>query len=161
MWVVDGGGFAACASIQALYVGCTRGYSPTTGESPPPAYHTHIHITHTYTHITHTHTHSGKTVTVMAAPTNVTWYLFRTDIAVPLLDGAAKFAAAALDFYTSYLGVDLPLTKLDLVTREEFDVQSAVLARTRAKLEHLEAQVAELEKALKLGGASGRGSTAP
>ena len=53
------------------------------------------------------------------------------------------------------------LTKLDLVTREEFDVQSAVLARTRAKLEHLEAQVAELEKALKLGGASGGGSTAP
>ena len=44
------------------------------------------------------------------------------------------------------------LTKLDLVTREEFDVQSAVLARTRAKLEHLEVQVAELEKALKLGG---------
>ena len=44
------------------------------------------------------------------------------------------------------------LAKLDLVTREEFEVQSAVLARTRAKLEHLEAQVAELEKALKIGG---------
>ncbi|MER2604009.1 MAG: accessory factor UbiK family protein, partial [Candidatus Competibacter phosphatis] len=35
--------------------------------------------------------------------------------------------------------------KLDLVTREEFDVQQAVLARTRAKLETLEKQVAELE----------------
>lgn len=36
--------------------------------------------------------------------------------------------------------------KLDLVTREEFDVQAAVLARTREKLEALEARVAELEK---------------
>lgn len=35
--------------------------------------------------------------------------------------------------------------KMDLVTREEFDVQSAVLARTREKLEKLEKQVAELE----------------
>jgi ubiquinone biosynthesis accessory factor UbiK len=35
--------------------------------------------------------------------------------------------------------------KMDLVTREEFDVQSAVLARTREKLEKLEKQIAELE----------------
>ena len=35
--------------------------------------------------------------------------------------------------------------KLDLVTREEFEVQQGVLARTRAKLEELEKQVAELE----------------
>ncbi len=35
--------------------------------------------------------------------------------------------------------------KLELVTREEFDVQQAVLARTRAKLEVLEKQVTELE----------------
>ena len=35
--------------------------------------------------------------------------------------------------------------KLDLVTREEFDVQREVLARTRAKLEALEARVTELE----------------
>jgi BMFP domain-containing protein YqiC len=35
--------------------------------------------------------------------------------------------------------------KLELVTREEFEVQQAVLARTRAKLEELEKQVAELE----------------
>jgi hypothetical protein len=40
------------------------------------------------------------------------------------------------------------LNRLDLVTREEFDVQSAVLARTREKLTQLEAQVAELERAL-------------
>ncbi|MBL8484731.1 MAG: accessory factor UbiK family protein [Rhodocyclaceae bacterium] len=38
--------------------------------------------------------------------------------------------------------------KLDLVTREEFDVQREVLARTREKLEALEARVAELEKRL-------------
>ena len=38
------------------------------------------------------------------------------------------------------------LAKLDLVTREEFDVQSRVLARTREKLEQLEQLVADLEK---------------
>lgn len=37
------------------------------------------------------------------------------------------------------------LEKLDLVTRDEFDAQARVLARTRAKLEELEKQVAELE----------------
>jgi BMFP domain-containing protein YqiC len=36
--------------------------------------------------------------------------------------------------------------RLDLVTREEFDVQREVLARTRAKLTELEAKLAELEK---------------
>ena len=38
--------------------------------------------------------------------------------------------------------------RLDLVTREEFDVQRQVLLRTREKLARLEAQVAELERAL-------------
>jgi len=37
------------------------------------------------------------------------------------------------------------LGKLDLVPREEFDVQRAVLLRTREKLEALEKVVAELE----------------
>lgn len=37
------------------------------------------------------------------------------------------------------------LTKLDLVTREEFEVQRAVLLRTREKLEALEAQVRQIE----------------
>ena len=36
--------------------------------------------------------------------------------------------------------------RLDLVTREEFDVQQEVLKRTREKLTALEAKVAELEK---------------
>ena len=37
------------------------------------------------------------------------------------------------------------LGRLDLVTREEFDVQTRLLARTRAKLEALEKAMAELE----------------
>ena len=37
---------------------------------------------------------------------------------------------------------------MDLVSREEFDVQAAVLARTREKLTALEEKVAELERAL-------------
>lgn len=37
--------------------------------------------------------------------------------------------------------------RMDLVSREEFDIQREVLARTRAKLETLEAKVAELERA--------------
>jgi BMFP domain-containing protein YqiC len=37
------------------------------------------------------------------------------------------------------------LSRLDLVTREEFDVQAAVLRRTREKLEALEARLAALE----------------
>lgn len=40
-------------------------------------------------------------------------------------------------------------SRLDLVTREEFDIQAQVLARTRAKLEALEGRVAELEAQLK------------
>jgi len=38
------------------------------------------------------------------------------------------------------------LAKLDLVTRDEFEVQEAVLERTREKLEALEERLAELEK---------------
>jgi ubiquinone biosynthesis accessory factor UbiK len=37
------------------------------------------------------------------------------------------------------------LRHLELVTREEFDVQTQVLARTRARVEELERRVAELE----------------
>lgn len=42
-------------------------------------------------------------------------------------------------------------SKLDLVTREEFDIQTQVLARTREKLEALEKRVAELEVKATLG----------
>ncbi len=37
------------------------------------------------------------------------------------------------------------LSKLDLVTRDEFDAQARVLERTRAQLEVLEARLSELE----------------
>ncbi|MBN0988445.1 MULTISPECIES: accessory factor UbiK family protein [Amphritea] len=36
--------------------------------------------------------------------------------------------------------------RMDLVTREEFDAQSAVLARSRAKLEQLQSELEQLEK---------------
>ena len=38
------------------------------------------------------------------------------------------------------------LAKLDLVTREEFDVQAQVLGRTREKLKELESRIEALEK---------------
>jgi BMFP domain-containing protein YqiC len=37
------------------------------------------------------------------------------------------------------------LAKLDLVTRQEFEVQSSILLRTQSKLSELEARVKELE----------------
>ena len=40
------------------------------------------------------------------------------------------------------------LSRLDFVSREEFDVQSQVLMRTRSKLEALEKRVEEIEQAL-------------
>lgn len=48
-------------------------------------------------------------------------------------------------------------SRLDLVTREEFDTQTQVLMRTRARLEELEKRVAQLEQRLAGGGG---GSTA-
>ncbi len=40
------------------------------------------------------------------------------------------------------------LDRLDLVTREELEVQEAVLARTRARVAEMEKTVTELEKKL-------------
>lgn len=48
-------------------------------------------------------------------------------------------------------------SKLDLVTREEFDIQAQVLAKTRAKLDALELRVIALEAGL-AGGATGKTS---
>ncbi|SAK43070.1 Membrane fusogenic activity [Caballeronia fortuita] len=45
-------------------------------------------------------------------------------------------------------------SKLDLVTREEFDTQTQVLVRTRARLEELEKRVAQLEQRLAGGSAA-------
>lgn len=42
--------------------------------------------------------------------------------------------------------VEAALKRCNLVTREEFDAQQAVLQRTREKVESLESQITELEK---------------
>lgn len=75
-----------------------------------------------------------------------------------LLDDLAKRMAGSIPTGLQSLQQDLQkslrsalesgLSHLDLVTREEFDIQSAVLARTREKLERLEREVAELERTL-------------
>ena len=44
--------------------------------------------------------------------------------------------------------IEANLKKLNLVTREEFDIQQQVLLRTREKLEALEKKVAELENTI-------------
>ncbi|MDN5872658.1 MAG: accessory factor UbiK family protein [Nitrococcus sp.] len=57
--------------------------------------------------------------------------------------------------------------RMDLITRDEFDAQAKTLARTRARLQELERQVATLEAALKTptqgeptaGKAAGRSAT--
>ena len=74
------------------------------------------------------------------------------------LDELARRVIEALPAGMEEIGQDLranlksalgaALERLDLVTREEFDVQQAVLARTRDKLESLERTVAGLEEKL-------------
>jgi BMFP domain-containing protein YqiC len=64
------------------------------------------------------------------------------------LAGAVPENVAALrrDLEQNFKGVlQSQLAKLDLVTREEFDVQSGVLRRTREKLAVLERRLAALE----------------
>jgi BMFP domain-containing protein YqiC len=74
-----------------------------------------------------------------------------------LLDDLARRLASAVpenvaglqrDLAQNFKGVlQSQLARLDLVTREEFDVQSAVLRRTREKLAALEQRLAALEGA--------------
>jgi BMFP domain-containing protein YqiC len=52
------------------------------------------------------------------------------------------------------------LSKLDLVSRDEFDAQTRVLERTRAQLEALEARLAALEGGPPASGATDAGSGA-
>jgi ubiquinone biosynthesis accessory factor UbiK len=64
------------------------------------------------------------------------------------LAGAVPESVSALrrDLEQNFKGVlQSQLSRLDLVTREEFDVQAAVLKRTRAKLSALEKRLAALE----------------
>jgi BMFP domain-containing protein YqiC len=64
----------------------------------------------------------------------------------PLAEGAT---ALRQDLENNFRAVlQTGLAKLDLVTRNEFDVQAGVLRRTREKLEALEASLAELQIAL-------------
>jgi hypothetical protein len=72
-----------------------------------------------------------------------------------LIDDLARRLAGSVPEGVSALRRDLEqnfkgvlasgLAKLDLVTREEFDVQAAVLKRTRDKLAALEQRLAQLE----------------
>jgi len=73
---------------------------------------------------------------------------FRIDeIARRLLDNLPPaFRATQRDLESNFRAVlRSSLGKLDLVTRDEFEVQSRVLERTRARLEALEGRVRELE----------------
>lgn len=64
-------------------------------------------------------------------------------LASSLPDGLASMRD---DLESSFRGVlKTSISKLDLVTREEFEVQQAVLLRTREKLERLEGELAKLE----------------
>jgi len=53
--------------------------------------------------------------------------------------------------------LDGTFAKLNLVTREEFDVQAAVLSRTHAKVKELEEQIMHLETRLHASGAGNGG----
>jgi BMFP domain-containing protein YqiC len=71
------------------------------------------------------------------------------------LDQLARQLSQAVPSNIKALGEDLErnfksllqsgMSRMDLVTREDFDLQTAVLQRTRAKLEALELRLAELE----------------
>lgn len=74
------------------------------------------------------------------------------------LDELARQLAESVPQNLRVLGQDLErnfksmiqsgLERMELVTREEFDLQRGVLERTRAKLETMEQRLSELEKAL-------------
>lgn len=86
-----------------------------------------------------------------------------------LLDDIAKRLAASLPDSLQQAKSDLEhnfravlesaLSRLDLVSREEFDTQAAVLRRTREKLEALSEEVDKLERERAGGGDNGNGAT--
>ena len=73
------------------------------------------------------------------------------DMARRLLESIPpSLRAAQQDLETNFRSVVRSgLSKLDLTTREEFDTQTRVLARTREMVEQLEARVRQLETQLK------------
>ena len=64
-------------------------------------------------------------------------------------NGSASSDAEKLDQSQMRPLLESLLRKLNLVTREEFDAQAAVLLRTRKKLQDLEVQIADLETKIK------------
>ena len=72
---------------------------------------------------------------------------FLEDLAKRLSEAVPpQLAALKNDIEANFKSVlQAGLAKLDLVTRQEFDVQAGVLARTREKLTALEARLAALE----------------
>ena len=84
-----------------------------------------------------------------------------------ILDNLASRLAAALppgikeikqDAEKNFRAIlDGTFAKLNLVTREEFDVQAAVLSRTHAKVQELEEQIMRLETRLHASGAGNDG----
>lgn len=87
---------------------------------------------------------------------------FRIDeIARRLMDNLPPaLRATQRDLETNFRAVlRASLGKLDLVTRDEFDTQTRVLERTRARLEALEARVKAMEGGVD-GTATGAGGTA-
>ncbi|MFF7707377.1 accessory factor UbiK family protein [Pseudomonas sp. NPDC007930] len=67
--------------------------------------------------------------------------------AARLLDGAASAPRGEAESQLRSV-LQAAFAKLELVSREEFDSQMVVLARTRARVEALETRLAELEARL-------------
>ena len=72
---------------------------------------------------------------------------FIDDLTRQLRDALPEGLATAREDLDDILhaAISAALTRMDLVSREEFDVQAAVLARTREKLEALSTRLQELE----------------
>jgi len=90
-------------------------------------------------------------------------------IETKLLDDLARRLAAAMPRgLTAFqqdieknlrAGLETMFQRLDLVTREEYEVQAALLARSHEKLTILEARLAELENRANLPGITTTGIT--
>ncbi len=65
------------------------------------------------------------------------------------LQDALPMISSLLPKRELHIALQSALGKLNLVTREEFDAQTAVLQRTRSKLEALEVRCAEMEEKVK------------
>ena len=69
------------------------------------------------------------------------------EIAKKLADSVPSLGGLRQEVETGFSAVlEDMLSKLKLVSREEFDVQTAVLAKTRQKLEKLEQTMVDLEQ---------------